>query len=246
VAPRSPEPADGDEPQRYFFVHVPKTAGTALFVRLRHQFGYMAVYPTPEYEGHLDTSISVDLMVERFERHRDRIQVITGHFPLCAAERLGVPVSTFTVLREPVERTLSFLRQQQRETPRFTGMSLEQIYDDDDFRWSLLTNYMVRQFSIELREFRDGPQWFDEERIDMAKANLEAMDVVGLQDDFEDFCRALEARFGWDLGEPVRINQTTPEPVDPSFRERVAEDNFADVELYRFAADLVRGRRQSS
>lgn len=246
MTPNAADSAPADEPQRYFFVHVPKTAGTALFVRLRNQFGYMAVYPTPEYEGRLETSIGIEVMLERFARDRDRLRVITGHFPLCAAEMLGVPVSTFTVLRDPVERILSFLRQQQVESPEFRDMPIEKIYETTDLRWSLLTNYMVRQFSTEVRELSEGPQWFDEDRVDMAKANLAHVDVVGLQEDFDGFCANLESRFGWDLGDPVKVNRTTPQPVENSLRDRIAEDNWADIELYGFAVDLVRGRRQSS
>ena len=36
--------------------------------------------------------------------------MVTGHFPLCTTELLGGAFTTFTVLRDPVERTLSYLR----------------------------------------------------------------------------------------------------------------------------------------
>ena len=54
------------EPTRFFFVHLQKTAGTALFRRLRHHFGPDAVYPTPAYQGTLEATLDVDLLVERF------------------------------------------------------------------------------------------------------------------------------------------------------------------------------------
>lgn len=234
---------DDDDVQRFFFVHVPKTAGTALFVRLRHHFGNRGVYPLPEYEFQLETSIGIDLMLERFEQHRHELRVITGHFPLCAADMLEVPVTTFTVLRDPVERVLSFLRQQQRDEPRYAGMPLEHIYDDEVLRWSLLTNYALRQLSIEEREFTEGPQWTDEERLDRAKIRLlERVDVVGVQEDFEGFCDVLNTRYGWDLGEPVKRNVTEEIETPSSLRERIAEDNRLGLDLYRFAADLWTSR----
>src|SRR4029450_4497148 len=100
---------DAAEPQRFFFVHLQKTAGTALFVRLPHHFGPAAVYPMPEYQGSPESVLDVALLAARFEQHRREVRVVTGHFPFCTVDRLGVPFATFTVLREPVERALSFL-----------------------------------------------------------------------------------------------------------------------------------------
>ena len=40
-----------DPQPRYFFVHLQKTAGTALFRRLRHAVGTDAVYPLPAEQG---------------------------------------------------------------------------------------------------------------------------------------------------------------------------------------------------
>ena len=46
--------------ERYFFVHLQKTAGTTLFRRLKHHFGAAAVYPMPEYQGEVGATIDVD------------------------------------------------------------------------------------------------------------------------------------------------------------------------------------------
>ena len=45
---------------------------------------------------------------------RARIRVFCGHFPFVAVELLGEEVTTITILRDPVERTLSFLRRGSR------------------------------------------------------------------------------------------------------------------------------------
>ena len=102
-----------------FFVHLQKTAGTTLFRRLKQQFGNDAVYPMPRYQGDVDAVINVDLLIERFAQHREEIRVVTGHFPLCTAELLDPELVPFTLLREPVERTLSFLRHQREVAPEF-------------------------------------------------------------------------------------------------------------------------------
>ena len=105
-----------EEPHRYFFVHVMKTAGGALRKRLIHHFGEAAVYPTRVLDGtSLEPYVLIERVHERLQARGDQIRVITGHFPLRAAEELDGPLTTLTLLRDPVERTLSYLRQQRED-----------------------------------------------------------------------------------------------------------------------------------
>jgi hypothetical protein len=235
-------------PERFFFVHLQKTAGTALFQRLRHHFGTDAVYPMPQYQGTPESVLDVDLMVERLARHRGEVQVVTGHFPLCAIDRLPGTFATFTVLRDPVERTLSFLRHQRETEPRFRDACLEDIYEDPICREGLIRNHMVRMLSLSADEMTDGaltPVAVDEARLAAARDALgRRIDVVGVQERFDAFCEALEARFGWDLGVPRFANRTAPMDADGDLRARIATDNEYDARLYAFARDLV-ARRQT-
>ena len=87
--------------RRFFFVHLQKTAGTALFQRLRDHFGAEAVYPRPDDQTDIRSTTDVDFLLDRYRKHGDTIRVVTGHFPLCAVELFDAPFTTFTVLREP-------------------------------------------------------------------------------------------------------------------------------------------------
>jgi hypothetical protein len=231
------------EPQRWFFVHLQKTGGTALFRRLRNQFGTAGVYPLPEHQGTPEAVLDVDLLAQRFEQHRDEIRVITGHFPLCTVDRLDAPFTTFTVLREPVERALSFLRHQRKEEPRFRGATMEEIYEDPVCRDGLVRNHMVRMLSLSDDEMTDGaltPIVVDENRLAVAQGALELrIDVAGLQERFDAFCDALSMRFGWDLGKRQFANRTPPARVSDELRERIVADNEFDARLYRFAEGLI-------
>ncbi len=242
------KPDDSGEPTRFFFVHLQKTGGTALFRRMRNHFGRQAVYPMPEYQGSPETALGVDLLCARFAAHRDEIRVVTGHFPLCVTELLGVPFTTFTVLRDPVERALSFLRHQRKEEPRFAEASLADIYADPVCRDGLIRNHMVRMLSLTTEEMTEGaltPVIVDEARLERAKANLEErVDVVGWQENFDEFCEELTSRFGWDLGEPQFANRTSPSEVDDELARRIAKDNEVDAAFYRFSRDLRARRRR--
>lgn len=228
--------------ERFFFVHLQKTAGTALLRRLRHHFGEEHVYPLRSEQGTAEVVLDVDRLASRVEATGERFRVVTGHFPYAAVHRLPGRWSTFTVLRDPVERVLSFLRHQREVEPRFTTATLDEIYDHPLSTGPLVSNHMVRMLSLRRDELTDGalsPVTLDRSRLDDAMDTLtERIDVWGVQEHFEDFCADLETTFGWDLGPPLYMNRTTPEEAPSALRERVGADNALDVELY----DLARRR----
>jgi hypothetical protein len=232
-------------PPRFFFVHVQKTAGTSLVFRLRREFGRAAIYPPEADKGDVAAVISVDHLLERWRSQGDRIRVVTGHFPLCTVDLLGDGFTTLTLLREPVERTLSYLRHHKQMTPGDSDRSLEEIYADPLRFHGLVHNHMVKMFSLTPAEMTDGVLTrvdFNLDRLERAKENLARVDVVGLQARFEEFCAALTRRFGWDLGTWTHVNRTEPVEISEAFRDRIADDNAMDIELHAFAQRLVEER----
>ena len=226
---------------RWFFVHMHKTAGTTLYQRLIEQFGTVAVYPTRAEQQAHKASLHVDLLCQKFQERGHELKLIAGHFPLCTTELLGVPFTTITVLRDPVERTLSSLRDMREREPEFQGQPLERIYEEPIRFRCLIQNHMVKMLSLTPDEMTDGVLTvtdFDRTHLERARRNLERIDVWGVQERFDDLCDELVRRFGWNLGEPRFSNRTTPLAADDDFRERIAHDNALDVELYEHALAL--------
>lgn len=223
---------------RFFFMHLQKTGGTTLVHRLPRHFHPAQIYPNASDGDAFISTISVRHLVERWMARRDEVRIVAGHFPLCTTELLGSEFTTLTMLRAPVERTLSYLRHHVMMTPDDRHKPLEEIYEDP-FRFDgLVHNHMVKMLSLSSREMTEGALTridFDENRLAAAKERLASIDVVGVQERFEDFWRELASRFGWDLGEPARSNETVPVDVSDQFRARIAEDNSLDIELYEHA-----------
>jgi hypothetical protein len=238
----------GEEPvQRFFFVHLQKTGGTTLIHRLPRRFRPNEIYPDAS-DGPIETAVlSVDDLCDRWRARGAEIRVITGHFPLCTKELLGGDLTTLTVLREPVERTLSYLRHHRASIPADSSKSLEEIYEDPFRFGGLIQNHMVKMLSLTVETMSDGALTranLGQSDLTRAQENLETVDVVGLLDEFDAFWDELRLRFGWQLGEPARSNQTEPVPVSRSFRARIAQDNELDAELYRYANGVF-SRRQT-
>lgn len=233
---------------RYFFLHMQKTGGTALFQRLREHFGIEGVYPTPDDQGSPRAVLDVDFVADRVAAAGDRIRVVTGHLPLCTTEVLGGGFTTFTVLREPVARTLSFLRHQRKVDPASADRPLEEIYEDGALREGLIRDHMVRMLSLTVEEMVEGALTrveVDDARLARAQQALETeVDLFGLQEHFDDFCAELSSRYAWDLGAPRFANRTFEHiDVSDAFRARIAADNSADVALYEAARASWRRRR---
>jgi hypothetical protein len=227
--------------RRYFFLHLQKTAGTALWQRLNEEFTAEQVYPGPGDGSPPESTISVPHLRERWAARGDEIMLVAGHFPLCTTELLGGGFTTFTILRDPVERVLSGLRHHRQLTPSAVDTPLEELYEDP-IRRELLRNHMVKMLSLETHEMTDGamsPVSFTPARLDAAKAALARIDVVGTQNRFDEFCNELERRFGWNLGSARFANRTRAIAVDDSFRARLADDNADDIELYRHSLTLA-------
>lgn len=239
-----------DNEGRFFFVHLQRTAGTSLRKRLQHHFGELAVYPgASDGIDTVDPFISAEHLQERFRARGKEIRLVTGHFPLCTTEILGGGFTTLTMLRAPVERTLSYLNHHRAWTPEDRDKSLEDIYSDPVRFHGLAHNHMVKMFSLTADEMNASMLTrveFTRQRLERAKQALASVDAIGLQERFEEFCDELEDRFGWDLGPPERVNESERAQVSDEFRDRIAEDNALDVELYEFARGLYEDRRAAS
>lgn len=237
----------GGTPRRFFFVHMLKTGGTAMFLRLRAQYGDAGVYPN-DSDGDMLTvapQFVTKQLLARWPERGDDIRVIIGHLPLCTTELLGVPFTTLTMLREPVARTLSFLQFHRQLFPADADIPLEELYDDPTRFSQLIHNHMTKMLSLTPAEMTADmltPVEFTPERLALAKANLAAMDAVGIQDQLEDFCDAIDAAYGWQVALHVTHKGAGTPKVSRSFRRRIARDNADDVELYDYAVDLVKRR----
>lgn len=243
-------PVAGDGARRFFVAHMQKTAGTTLRDRLRASFTDEQIYPNATDGPDARVSvISVSHLQERWAARGEQIRLLTGHFPVRTTELLGAPFVTMTVLRHPVERTLSFLRHQaeRRQRGASEDTPLVEIYEDP-FRFRhMIQNHMVRTLSLSPEEMleHDGvltPVPYTPDRLEQAKDALAGLDLFGLQDRFEEFCDELSARYGLDVGTPLRTNTTQSGAVPDGLADRIAEDNALDMALYDYARSLYETR----
>jgi hypothetical protein len=189
---------------------------------------------------HLDVPYLLGLAAERL----DKIRLFYGHFPYIVTEMLDADLVTLTLLRDPVERTLSLLRVMREQRPAWRELTLEQIYDDVNMFPRLIHNHQTKVFSISRldrpRSYRDEIP-IDAARLDLAKQNLGRVDLIGLTEQYDTFTAKLRDRFGFLLSARARMNAAGSAAASSHLRSRVAADNMIDLEFYDYARELVAG-----
>lgn len=246
------DPAPFDPDARFFVAHMQKTAGTTLRDRLRSTWAEEQIYPNGSDGPDARVAvIAVSHLLERWKERGHEIRLLTGHFPVRTVELLDAPFVTLTVLRDPVERTLSFLRHQaqRRQRGATEDTPLDEIYSDP-FRFeAMIQNHMTRMLSLSPDEFGPGDGVlttvpYTMERLDMAKESLARLDLFGLQPRLEELCDELHVRYGLQVGAPITSNTTyaTDGDVPDGLLDRIREDNALDVELYEYGCRLYEER----
>jgi hypothetical protein len=231
-----------------FFIHVMKTGGTTFVQHIEANFRPDEMYPAVERGVRRQRAYYMidELRALPAERRRT-IKAYLGHFPFVATTLLDTEPLTFTILREPIERTVSVLRHCKRHQDRLHDASLEEIYDDGYVFPMQIHNYQAKQFAMtrddKLESHFDVID-VDDKRLEIARANLERVDVLGLNERYGEFLEAMQRRFGWHY-EPIENLRVSTEDWDVSaaFRRRIASDNAADLAFYEYATQLYERRR---
>jgi Sulfotransferase family len=220
-----------EDPRRFFFVHVMKTGGTTLALHMAREFEPTAMYPNESLDrrhaSDVASYMSVDALLQLPPERKMAIRAYTGHFPYMVREQLGLELETLTLLRDPVDRSVSALKHFKRLYERYHACSLEEIYDDAFVFRHFVHNHQTKVFAVtaedrpealasrltqeQLHAYLDGRAAdpyaasaaaadtieIDDDRLALAKSRLGRIEVIGLSERFGDFVEELRRRYGW-------------------------------------------------
>jgi hypothetical protein len=169
---------------------------------------------------------------------------------------LDRPVDALVLVREPVDRTLSYYWFKQRRRGQERPLEpLDRLYElrgnrsDGEQRpglWAQLCNWQSRAL---LSVFHDTSQ-LEHSAGPSADAALwrerlrdvvDRVYTVGVQDRFGDYLDVLAQRYGWETFEPrSKVNPVRPaEEVSAELRETILAHNWLDSELYELAQNAA-------
>ena len=215
------------------FLHVPKTAGTTLNRLIELEYPISQMYSVDPVFFEWSAAHLWKLPQARLSKMR----MFKGHMLFGLHEVLPQPATYITVLRDPVERTLS-------------AFYYMRSYKLHPFYWKLRRKNWTLEEYVE-RTTRDNVQCkilagaeyhgpCTPEILEKAKQHMDRhFSVVGLSERFEESLALMKLRFGWQLKSYSTFNVTRSRPkkgdLAQSTLDLILERNSFDVELYRLA-----------
>lgn len=218
------------------FVHIPKTAGSSLREVLLRQY-------RPRTFWIVDPVKDTAWLASLPEKERARLRLVEGHMYYGVHELLPLPCAYVTMLRDPMERVLSFYSHIRSRPDHFLHDAAQGLSLSDCIERGLtveLDNFMVRALSS-LRNVNVPVGGVSRAMLDEAKGNLERT-LIGLTERFEESLALFSAKLGWRHAAAVRTNVSAArirrEELSAEDVKAVEGANALDAELYAFGRAL--------
>lgn len=225
---------------KILFLHIPKTGGTTL----RHLINY--IYPYYEIcDCYFKDPLQTKELIQTASENPLK-KIIYGHFDMGVRQYLTSPFTFFTILRDPVERILSFYHFLKID------ISLEEFLLSKDFYYvpPLFFNSQTADLCADEPFVDKGrlvlkyphepipPQ--SPPNLEKAKENIEKYcSVVGITEMYDETLFMLKKSFSWGdftyKKENVSKNRLSKTDLPNHVIELIMEKNQLDIELYQWA-----------
>jgi hypothetical protein len=227
--------------QTVIFLHLPRTAGTTL-----HRIIERQVRPEGIFSIGWTEQESVQAYRGLSQARKAEIRMIRGHLAFGLHEFVPGPSTYFTLLRNPIERVISYYYFIRRTADHY-------LYDFALSEATTLEEFVESRAHINIDNAQTrmlSGKWFEpgfgectEDILEMAKENLqEHFAVVGLTERYDETLVLLKKAFGWRNVFYARQNVTASRPrqaeLPSTTLDLIAQHNQLDRELYRYAVTL--------
>jgi Sulfotransferase family len=227
------------------FLHIPKTAGKTVVTMFNSAYPKGSVRDAGNYFRNPDKTLG---KIARPRKQRGR--VLAGHVPYgVLRERLPADARYLTFLREPVDRVLSqYWRHIRRQDPARAGIVKQRPgarVKAESLEQALVEMSLPRVNNLATRFLCSDPAPLGRlpaSALDEAKANLQGLEFVGIQERFEQSMVLLQRAFGLGLvpyeDRHVSSDRPAVHELPHDQRALIEEHNQFDAELYRFGLTL--------
>lgn len=236
--------------QVLIFVHMPKAGGSTLQEIMRRQFPQTATFNIAG-ESVETVQASVDRLRQMPEAERAQIACVMGHVPFGLHQWLPGAPRYLTMLRDPVERTISDyffalntpghvlferMRRGRLSIEDFVALREEQGYRNMYCR--LLSGVAAWD------QLADTPRALPSAALGAAQENLKRhFSLVGITERFDESLVLAQTALGWKRLSYERANVTHDKPEQTVLTEKALDaihrHNQMDICLYEFALRLM-------
>ncbi|MBC8170677.1 MAG: sulfotransferase family 2 domain-containing protein [Anaerolineae bacterium] len=236
-------------PAKLIFLHIPKNAGMSIRQIVARQYIGQPVFV---FGG--DHRQELQQFMALSQAERDAYQCIMGHIRYGVHQLWSDPATYITLLRDPVERTISNYYYIQRHAhharnAHYRGVSLLE-YAQKETRGERQTRWLVGFRPDGVGEMYGDDHPLPADALEIAKEHLRThFSVVGLVEEFDQTLLLLQKALGWQNIYYARrnVNEGRPrrEQVPPETLEYIRQHSEPDVTLYQYARTLFEQQSQA-
>jgi hypothetical protein len=221
-----------------FFMHIPKTAGTSLRLEFDKRYQADQIFPSKkhmsQFQGFYPHQTRVrDLLAMSTEKYK----FVRGHYNFSITDLFEKDVCrVMTVLREPIDRSLSNLLHFKRHFCKNANQDLLALATS-------MSNQLANNQTRYLASVPDNIP-VNYKHLELAKIRLHHISVLGTTENFSDFLSLLERILGIDELEEQKENRNPQKTMDlePNLQRLLTEFNLLDQELYKTAQHIIKER----
>lgn len=212
----------------FIFVHIPKTGGTTLWHIINQQYEtgeFWSYNHQPDYRQMIENA--------------HKMKCLIGHFPFGVHQHIKRPCTYFTMLRNPVERVISFYYY-------YRARAAPKLVEHLSFADFLESPLFYHEISNTQTLYLAGGESPD---LQKAKENLSShVAVPGIMEMFNESLFFIKNECGWNINHYQSVNMATNRPAEmpfsPDLLDIVKRKNELDLELHEFARHLLETKIQ--
>ncbi|MDB9775836.1 sulfotransferase family protein [Vicingaceae bacterium] len=210
---------------RLIFLHLPKNAGTTLNSILKKSYNPSEIYQV----GYDENKVwNFNKFKNLSQKERDNVKLLTGHFNFGVHELFTNDYAYLTMLRHPIERTISFYNYVKRKKEH-------RILDLVKNKSLIECVTQIKDFDVVNGQARKLSNCDDENlMLKKALANIDSQfEFVGIQEYFEESILLLNNVLKLNILYYKNLNRAEHKPIiDKELIIEIEKTNQIDTELY--------------
>lgn len=244
VSPPIPTPLVGTLPpefnnKQFFFLHIPKTAGSSFRRELERHFAQENIMPSQALRKEVGGYPPFTYVRELSKAHLAKIKLISGHYQYREVSDHFVEKPLLLIMmREPLSRCIS----ECLHILRHPTHDMHTYLPDNPDLADITDSHEVMHYLANVVPMMLLPDLTD------AKQLIENSAFLGIQERMDDSSKLLAHTFEWQV-EAIPVFNSLPQ-TQIAAKQDIADDVIerfrailgADYELYQFACDIFESR----